>query len=154
MKKCNHSHCNHAKSGSLGEESYIKILKESGLTVTKQRMSILKTVMSENLPITVEELYKKLKKDTCDMATVYRVLAQFTENALVNAIHLEKDLVHYEYNNPLHHHHHVICNVCKSVEVIEECFLDQLELFLAKKGYKNLDHKLQFFGTCKNCVSA
>lgn len=154
IKKCNHSLCNQIKNDSLKEETFISILKEQGLAVTKPRMSILKVLMSLSLPTTVEELHSKLGKSSCDMATVYRVLGQFTESNLVNAIHLEKDLVHYEYNNPLHHHHHVICNQCKKVELIEECFLDNLEMFLAKKGYRNLAHKLQFFGICKSCTIA
>ena len=154
LKKCNHSHCNHAKSASLGENNYRQILKDCGLTITKPRLLILKQIMSETLPLTVEELHKKTGVHNCDMATVYRVLGQLTECNVVNAIHLEKDLVHYEYNNPLHHHHHVICNKCRTVEVIEECFLNDLEEFLSKRGYKNLDHKLQFFGICKKCSAA
>lgn len=151
MKKCSHSLCNQAKNNSLSEDSYRAILKENNLAITKPRMSILRLLMAHSLPLTVEEISAKIGKDTCDVATIYRVLGQFAEVQLVNTIHLSKDLVHYEYNNPLHHHHHIICNQCKKVELIEDCFLDQIELMLSKKGYRNLDHKLEFFGTCKLC---
>jgi len=155
IKNCNHSFCNHIKNDSLKEEAFISILKEQGLTVTKPRLSILKALMSSSIPLTVDQLHSKLTgKFSCDMATVYRVMNQFVELKIVNSINFEKDYVHYEYNNPLHHHHHVICNQCKKIELIEECMLDQLELFLAKKGYRDLGHKLQFFGTCKNCSVA
>ncbi len=152
QKKCNHSLCNQIKNSTLGEDSLKNILKEKSLAVTRPRLSILKTILKCSVPQSVEEIYNGLGKTPCDMATVYRVLHQFEEVGIVNLIHLEKDLVHYEYNNPLHHHHHVICNNCKKIELIEDCYLDQLELFLTKKGYKNLAHKLQFSGLCKSCA--
>lgn len=153
MKKCQHKFCLQAKAQSLSEADYREILKEKGVAVTKPRLKILKVLMSHTLPITVDELHQLVGKTQCDLATVYRVLTQFTEVKIVKAIHLEKDLVHYEYNNPHHHHHHVICQSCKKVELIEDCFLNDLEQSLIKKGYKNIDHQLQFFGTCKACAS-
>lgn len=153
MKKCQHRQCIQAKNLSLPEDNYRSILKDQKIAITRPRLSILKFLMAHSLPITVEELHQEIGKNTCDLATVYRVLTQFSEAKIVNAIHLEKDLVHYEYNNPLHHHHHVICNSCKKVELIEDCFLNELEASLEKKGYKNIGHQLQFFGTCKACAS-
>jgi Fe2+ or Zn2+ uptake regulation protein len=153
MKKCQHRLCIQAKNHSLPEDSYRAILKEKGIAITKPRLSILKFLMAHSLPVTVEDLHLEIGKTTCDLATVYRVLTQYMEVKIVNAIHLEKDLVHYEYNNPLHHHHHVICNSCKKVELIEDCFINDLEQSLLKKGYKDIGHQLQFFGTCKACAS-
>jgi hypoxanthine phosphoribosyltransferase len=76
------------------------------------------------------------------------------DDILDSGITYEYLKVHYEYKNPLHHHHHIICKTCKNVELIEDCILDQIEFFLSKKGYANLEHKLEFFGTCKNCLAA
>ncbi len=152
-KKCAHILCNQVKNNTFTEEAYRDILKENKLAITKPRLAILKTIMSQSLPLTVDELHRKLGKVTCDMATVYRVLGQFVDTRLVNILHLEKDLVHYEYNNPHHHHHHIICNQCKKIELIEECLLSELEQHLFKKGYKNIGHQLQFFGTCKSCAA-
>lgn len=153
LKKCNHSLCNQIKNHALNDETLILVLKENKLAVTKPRVMILKILMNSQMPLTVEDIIEKMGKNSCDTATVYRVLGQFTENDIATANNLEKDLVHYEYNNPLHHHHHIICNNCKKIEKIEGCHLDQVELGLSKIGYTNIGHKLQFFGTCKNCAA-
>jgi Fur family ferric uptake transcriptional regulator len=151
LKKCKHVECNQAKKFSLPEERYRSILKDFSLAVTQPRIKILKLLMAQTIPLTVDDIYSLMGKDACDMATIYRVLAQFNKVNLVSTIRLTKDLIHYEYKNPLHHHHHILCNLCKKVEVIEECFTVEIERALSLKGYKNLDHKLEFFGTCKNC---
>ena len=130
----------------------ISLLKDKGLSVTEQRKIILGLLLNEHGPFTAEDIFKKIPKNSCDQATVYRCLNQFVEVQLVNTSYLEKDMTHFEFNDPLHHHHHIICKICKKIESLHECLMEKIELALQKKGYKEIQHRLEFFAVCETCA--
>ncbi|MGZ3809799.1 MAG: Fur family transcriptional regulator, partial [Bacteriovorax sp.] len=133
------------------EEKTTLLLKDKSLSITAPRKTILALLLKEHGPFSAEEIFKKLPKNTCDQATVYRCLNQFALAELVNISYLEKEMAHFEYNDPDHHHHHIVCRVCKKIETFQDCLLDKLEATLIKKGYKNINHRLEFFGVCETC---
>ena len=65
------------------------LLKEKGLSITAPRKLILSLLMKEHGPFSAEEILKKLPKNSCDQATVYRCLNQFVEVQLVTTSFLE-----------------------------------------------------------------
>ena len=97
------------------EARCIELLKEKGLSVTAPRKLILSLLLLEHGPFSAEDIHKKLPKNSCDQATVYRCLNQFVETQLVSSTYLEKDMAHFEFNDPHHHHHHIICKICKKL---------------------------------------
>lgn len=127
------------------------LLKEKGLSITAPRKLILGLLLREHGPFSAEDIQRKLPRNSCDQATVYRCLNQFVDAGLVNTSFLEKDMVHFEYNDPHHHHHHVICKICKKIESFHDCLLEKIELNLSKRGYKNIQHRLEFFAICEQC---
>ena len=50
-----------------------------------------------------------------------------------------------------HHHHHIICRTCRSVETLDFCVADGLERMARKLGYANVTHTLEVFGICVEC---
>ncbi|MBC7540705.1 MAG: transcriptional repressor [Bacteriovorax sp.] len=147
-----HAH-SHKKVIDLEAKS-IELLKANGLSVTAPRKMILSLLLKEHGPFSAEEIFKKLPKYSCDQATVYRCLNQFVETQLVNTAYLEKELAHFEFNDPQHHHHHIICKLCKKIDSFHDCILDKIETNLLKKGYKDIQHRLEFFGVCETCQKA
>lgn len=133
------------------EGRIIELLKNKGLSITAPRKLILSLLLNEHGPFRADEIFKKLPKNSCDQATVYRCLNQFVETQLVSITYLEKEMAHFEFNDPEQHHHHIICTICKKIELFHECILDKLETTLLKKGYKDIQHRLEFFGVCSSC---
>lgn len=133
------------------EAQCTSLLKEKGLSVTAPRKLILGLLMKEHGPFTVEDIQKKLPKNSCDQATIYRCLNQFVEAQLVTMSFLEKDMAHFEYNDPHHHHHHIICKICKKIESFHDCLMEKIEVGLQKKGYTNIQHRLEIFAVCEQC---
>lgn len=129
----------------------IDLLKQKGLSITAPRKLILNLLLKEHGPFSAEEIYKKLPKNSCDQATVYRCMNQFVESELVTTAHLEKEMVHFEFNDPGHHHHHIICKICKKIDSIHDCIMDKIESNLLKKGYVDIQHRLELFAVCENC---
>lgn len=145
------SHCNSSNNDTELETKTINLLKAKGLSITVARKLVLGLLIKELRPLSVEEIIKKLPKNACDQATIYRCVNQFVESQLVTNIYLEKDMVHFEFNDPNHHHHHIICKICKNIDSFHECIMDKIESNLLKKGYKDIQHRLEFFAICKNC---
>lgn len=133
------------------ENKIIELLKEKNLSITSPRKMILAILLKDHGPFSVDDILKKLPKNFCDQATVYRCLNQFLEVQLVCTSHLEKEMVHFEFNDPNHHHHHIVCKICKTIETFQECVLDKIEHSLLNRGYKEIQHRLEFFAVCKSC---
>jgi Fur family ferric uptake transcriptional regulator len=145
------SHGHTPKKEITLEAKSIELLKDRGLSVTTPRKMILTLLLKEHGPFSAEDIFNKLPKKSCDQATVYRCLNQFVETQLVSTAYLEKDMAHFEFNDPKHHHHHIICKICKKIDSFHDCILDKIELTLGKKGYKDIQHRLEFFGVCGSC---
>lgn len=104
-------------------------------------------------PLTAEEIAKKLKTLAFDRATLFRSLKTFSAAHIINAIDLGEGYLRYESNCDLHHHHHhIICTSCKEIEAVPFCIPDEFKLFLKRKGYKEVTHRMDFTGLCKNCA--
>lgn len=136
----------------MKNEAQIKqLIKSSGLNFTRPRKEILSLLTKQHGPFSAEEISKILGPQSCDQATVFRTLKQFSAKGLVNTVTLNEGFVRYEFNDPTHHHHHLICRHCQKLETIDDCDVLDLEKKLAKKGYTQLTHSLEFFGLCPTC---
>lgn len=144
---------NHPTSKHCSElnEKCIELLKEKGLSITEPRRQILSLLLKEHGPFTVNQILKKLPKKSCDQATIYRCINQFIEVQLVTSAYLEKEMAYFEFNDPERHHHHIICKICKKIDSFHDCIVDKIEVNLLKKGYKEIQHRLEFFAICENC---
>ncbi|NOT78574.1 MAG: transcriptional repressor [Bacteriovoracaceae bacterium] len=140
------------KKELLTELKVIELLKRANLSITAPRKNILSLLLKEHGPFTVEDIIRRLPKNSCDQATVYRCLNQFVESSLVATTFLEKDIARFEFNDPEHHHHHIICKICKKIESLHDCLIDKIEQGLKKKGYQDIEHRLEFFGICAQCT--
>ena len=117
------------------QERFKKLLKENGLKVTTQRITILEVL--QNRPgkhMTAEEIYDCVKEQYPDigLATVYRTIQLLSELHLIDKLNLDDGYVRYEIGktgNPgsTHHHHHLICLNCGAVSSFEDDLLDTLE---------------------------
>ncbi len=131
------------------------ILRSVGLKVTIPRVMILERLSAEHGPFTVEEIQKGLpgraQGKEIDVVTIYRTLAIFEQLKLVHQCDFGDGLTRYERSEPSHHHHHLICKSCKKVETLATCPVDGSSFRLPKTNYKDLSHRLEFFGICPSC---
>jgi Fur family ferric uptake transcriptional regulator len=141
------------------DQKYFKeLLKEKGYKLTPQRMAVLDAlIINEGKHLNTEEIYQIVKKTHPEMgmATVYRTLLLFDRIELVYKVDLDDNLYRYEINkhNEDHRHHHLICTKCNSVEQVENDALDALEEQILKlNGFLVRDHRVKFYGYCKDCL--
>jgi Fur family ferric uptake transcriptional regulator len=131
------------------------ILSKKSLRVTQPRLEILKVLKDCHKPVTISEMQKKLGKKLgekkIDQATIYRTMDSFLEKRIVATYDFKDNFTRYEMIVDRDHHHHVVCKKCGKVENIEDCFSNEIEKDLKKKGYKEITHYMEFFGICEKC---
>lgn len=126
-------------------------LRRAGLKVTRPRLALLEVLMESHGPFTMEELHRKLPKETCDLVTVYRCLSAFEEAGLVQRCDFGDGSFRYELGGEEAHHHHVVCRRCGTVDRLDLCLVESIERQLQSKGYRDITHRLEFFALCASC---
>jgi len=135
------------------QENILKGLREQGHRVTKIRREIVGMLEDTKVPLAAPEILEVLKKKKLDAnkTTVYRELEFLVEQNIAQEVEFGDKKKRYEISDK--HHHHVVCVECKQVEDVDlQADLDGVEKKIAKqKGYKIINHSLEFFGLCANC---
>ncbi|MEX2666818.1 Fur family transcriptional regulator [Candidatus Uabimicrobium amorphum] len=126
----------------------IHILRKAKLSNTKIRKSILEFLIQNHGPFSIEEIHQKISN--CDSTTVYRCIKKFEKHEIVEKCDFGDNISRYEYKC-LEHHHHIMCRSCHKIEIVKYCFVKEMEKILMMQGYKDVSHKLEFFGICQDC---
>lgn len=145
-----HSH-SHRSPGlpELRERLHGKMRK-----VTGPRQAILEILRRHSGPMSIKQIHQNLSEGECDLATVYRSMHLLEEMNMVKRFDLGGGGARFELlaEGDDGHHHHLVCTSCSDVVEIEECFPNELEKEIASRnGFKQVTHKLEFFGICPRC---
>jgi Fur family ferric uptake transcriptional regulator len=132
-----------------------RVLKNNNLKYTKQREVILKTLYTHSGHHTPEEILMLVKKEfpaeNIGIATIYRTLALFEEENLVESISFGKDGKKYEIGHK-HHHDHLICLECgKIIEFVDNIIEEQQKVVSKKYNFHMVDHTMKIIGYCDSC---
>ncbi len=129
-------------------------LKKAGLKITLPRVKILQILENaKDHHLSAEDVYKVLLEagDDIGLATVYRVLTQFEEAALVTRHNFEGGHSVFELDHGSHHDH-LVCVKCGRVEEFVDAVIEERQKEIAKKAkYSITDHSLNIYGICENC---
>ncbi|NDY71290.1 transcriptional repressor [Desulfobacter hydrogenophilus] len=143
------------KSQKTRFEIIIQKLRDNGHKITPQRIAIVKIIAKSIGHPSVEDIYDQIKIDfpTMSLATVYRNLVLIKSFGEVLELGFPDGSNRYDGNKP-YPHPHVICLKCKKIVDPNLDSLDNLTKEVTKKtNFKILNHRLDFFGICSNCLS-
>jgi Fur family ferric uptake transcriptional regulator len=122
--------------------------------ITGPRAAILEILRRHPHPLTNREIFFKMPKGQCDLATIYRSMHLLEKMSMVKRFDFGDGAARFELvgENDDGHHHHLVCTQCSEVVEIEECFTEKIEKRIAvQNGFKAVTHKLEFFGICPDC---
>ena len=97
-------------TGNSHIQKAIKMLENSPLKLTSQRVSLIKTLFKEgNQHFSAEDVYNKVKNTgvRISLATIYNCLNQFTTHGILKMVKASSDKVYFDTN--LKSHHHFFC---------------------------------------------
>jgi Fur family ferric uptake transcriptional regulator len=134
---------------------FAEFIKTKNLRHTPQRANVLDVFLSTEKHVSVDELYKLVKKcyPHIGYTTVYRTMKLLSESGLCGEIDFGDGVLRFEHKYGHEHHDHLICTRCgKFIEVVKPK-IEKLQDVLAKEhGFLPAKHKLEIFGTCKKCL--
>lgn len=95
-----------------------------------------------------------MSEEECNLATIYRSLHLLEKMNLVRRFDFGDGIARFELIQKEGTMHHLICTHCFAIVEIETCFPKEYELQIARDhGYRDVTHKLEFFGICPRCAS-
>ncbi len=136
-------------------EIIIQKLRDNGHKITPQRIAIVKILASSKGHPSVEDIYDQIKADfpTMSLATVYRNIVLIKSLGEVLELGFPDGSNRYDGNKPFPHPH-VVCIKCKKIVDPDLDSLDSMTKEVAEEtNFKILNHRLDFFGICSNCLS-
>ncbi|MFT4108590.1 Fur family transcriptional regulator [Propionicimonas sp.] len=122
---------------------------------TRQRAEIRQTVEALANFATAQDIHDRLRHEGSGvgLATVYRTLQALASAGELDAVRTPDGQVAYRTCSP-GHHHHLICRCCgRTVEVNIPSLEAQVRTLAAQEGFAQIDHEVEFFGTCTACAS-
>lgn len=90
------------------------------------------------------------------LATVYRTLGAMATAGEVDTLRTATgESLFRRCARPSTHHHHLVCRVCgRTVEVQGPNLESLVRAIAAEHGFTEVEHTLEFFGTCESCAAA
>jgi Fur family peroxide stress response transcriptional regulator len=126
-------------------------LKTAGHRITPQRLAIIRILMESREHPSVEQVYHQVRKDfpTTSLATVYNTLERLKEMGEVLELPFSGGS-RYDGLNP-HSHPHLRCTVCGAIEDLDINLGPAAQEVAARRGYADVQHRLEFYGVCPRC---
>lgn len=131
-----------------------EFIKSKGLRHTSQRERILQVFLHTERHVSVDELYKMVKRRYPDIGytTVYRTMRILSASGLCGEIDFGDGVLRFEHKYGHQHHDHLVCTKCGvSSEVFNPDIEKMQDQMAQEHGFTPLRHKLEIFGVCKNC---
>jgi Fur family peroxide stress response transcriptional regulator len=134
------------------KESIIKKMKERGLKLTSQRLSIIdalvdKALLHPNAQLVYQEAKKRVK--SLSLSTVYATLSELSRHEIIKL--LEFDATENRYELDITPHVNVVCKECKKILDYELPFLINSEAVLKRLRFLVTDSRFEFYGYCEEC---
>lgn len=143
-----------------------------GIKWTKQRKCVYQILSEAKEPLSAHQIYHQalqmVPEDTYALSTVYRILAAFEENGLVNSTTwMGEDTVVYELEKG-EHKHFAVCLECHKRIPLQSCPFSMghehedceqedcdhdhhHEKDAALKDFTVTGHKIELYGYCSDC---
>ena len=138
------------KAGTQLDEALLA-LDQSGLRRTQPRVTLLRLLIEEHGPFSVDEILARPAGRDLDRVTAYRCLTALEEIGLGRRCEFGDGASRYEFGGGEDHHHHIVCRRCHRAESIDKCVPRALIKAVKAMGYENITHSLEFFGICRKC---
>jgi Fur family ferric uptake transcriptional regulator len=134
---------------------FLDYLQTNKLKLTPHRELILETFLKNEGHRSVDDIYHAVKvlDPRVGYTTVYRMMKLMIQCGLAREIELADGVTRYEHLFNHQHHDHMICMECgQSIEFYSPEIEALQDSASAQLGFKVMDHKLQIYGVCGDCL--
>ena len=134
----------------MNRDNEFESLRNAGLKITPQRITILDALMELRGHPTAERIIEYVQKDNPNISvgTIYKTLDTFVEKKLIRKVKTDDEPMRYDAVQE--HHHHLYCKECDQIEDYFDEELDQVlsDYFANRKirGFRIDEIRLQIRG--------
>ena len=131
----------------------IDILKRYNIKITPHKLAVLE-LFAEHKHLDANQIIRYLNSNSSNIssATVYRILANFEQNAVITKHNFGNDQAIYELNQNENHHDHLICLGCGMVIEFNNPQIEEIQIQIAKaNNFTMFNHNLNIYGHCQKC---
>ncbi|HXX88921.1 MAG TPA: Fur family transcriptional regulator [Acidimicrobiales bacterium] len=133
-------------------------LRRVGQRFTPGRRLLVDALATAQRPVTAAELVAA--GDGLPQSTAYRNLALLEQAGVVHRVVGTDEFARFELAEELtgHHHHHLVCLRCGTVEdfdaprPLEKGLAEAIGRLTAGTGFRAEAHRLDLLGTCADCA--
>jgi len=137
----------------LTKESIVQKLKERGLRITPQRLSIIDVLVTKGyLHPSASLIYKEAKKKgiSISLSSVYENIKELCRYGIIKSLEFDGKENRCEAN--LEEHINLICEYCgKIIDYEVPVSLNQRDL-AERTGFMITDNRLEYYGYCAECT--
>ncbi|NLM69292.1 MAG: transcriptional repressor [Firmicutes bacterium] len=127
--------------------------KKGFIRKTKQREVILSVLRSTKCHPTADWIYQEVRKElpNVSLGTIYRNLKALTEMGEI--LELSYGSTYSRFDGNPDNHYHFVCEECGKVYDVDIPVNNEIDTQLEDKyGVKVNLHRLEFYGTCRECL--
>ena len=131
-----------------------------GFRLTGPRKAVVDVLVDRGVPMSVAEVQRDLKGRRVNLVSIYRSLNLLCELGLLRVADASKGGQRFELAEQFTgHHHHLVCQVCGSVQDLDGCLLadDALDGLRQRvrrlRSFRLTGHDLKLVGVCGQCDS-
>jgi Fur family transcriptional regulator, ferric uptake regulator len=148
-----------AKDKAEWRRRFQDCIRQRGLRLTQQRMTIANVFLSATGHLNIDELYRKVRARDPHVgyATIYRTLRLLRDCGLAAERNFEDGAARFEPVGPIQQqqHYHLICRECGRIVEFENESLSAIVATGARcHGFHADSHKLEIYGRCAVCLPA
>lgn len=134
----------------------IDLLKRYNIKITPHKLAVLE-LFTMHKHLDANQIIRLLNANSSNIssATVYRILANFEQHAVISKHNFGNDQAIYELNENESHHDHLICLGCGVVIEFNNPQIEEIQIQIANaNNFSMLSHNLNIYGHCKNCSTS
>jgi Fur family ferric uptake transcriptional regulator len=143
--------------GSTWAAQAAQALAEAGYRRGGARRAILELLDEQPCALTAVEIQQALadRDRGVSRASVYRVMEELEEIALVQRVEVGQGIVRYEpARHGLGHHHHLVCDHCGRLQPFTDAGLERAIRRLGERlALRVSEHEIVLHGACESCAA-
>ncbi|HVP77525.1 MAG TPA: transcriptional repressor [Thermodesulfobacteriota bacterium] len=119
------------------------------MRLTPQRMAIFDYLEGNKSHPSADDIYRAVAKKfpTISLATIYNTLSALERRGKLLKLTIDPSKARYDPNTCPHHH--LICNLCKTIADVDTRY----RLTLPDTDFEVTGSHVEFYGTCPKCGS-
>jgi Fur family transcriptional regulator, ferric uptake regulator len=127
----------------------------TSIRATRQGEVVVDALAQTDAFISAQDLHARMKQGgtPVGLATIYRHLQVLADRGRVDVLRTADGQSMYRACATDRHHHHLVCRQCgRTVELVAASVERWAEKAASAEGFVDVEHTLEIFGTCAQCV--